>query len=290
MTLIDMHAHWSTRRGYPLQTEAELAMQRDVWKSEPQFTSEQEMADHFRSEGVKVILDLSFEQFRPVEVAAELHDYAFGVHRAHPDVVLGQWLHVNPRDNASLGELRRCISEAPGFVGLAVSGSRMAVTAADPLYEPFYRLCIEANIPALILVGYSGLGATMPGGDGIVIDHCHPRHLDLVAARYPDLKIVAGRPAWPWQTEMLAIMLHKPNVVCELHGWSPKYFTDDLKAEIRRRLSDRMMFGSDYPFLGYAQLRAAWRKEEYPENVLEAVLHGNAERYLAQFVPGLMPS
>ena len=27
LQVIDLHSHWSTRRGYPLQTEAELAQQ-----------------------------------------------------------------------------------------------------------------------------------------------------------------------------------------------------------------------------------------------------------------------
>ncbi len=32
---------------------------------------------------------------------------------------------------------------------------------------------------------------------------------------------------------MISILLHKPNVWSELHGWSPKYLTDALKREIR---------------------------------------------------------
>ena len=31
---------------------------------------------------------------------------------------------------------------------------------------------------------------------------------------------------------MIAVLLHKPNVWCELHGWSPKFFTEELKREI----------------------------------------------------------
>ena len=29
---IDVHSHWSTRLGYPLQTEAELAQQERTWQ------------------------------------------------------------------------------------------------------------------------------------------------------------------------------------------------------------------------------------------------------------------
>ncbi len=38
-----------------------------------------------------------------------------------------------------------------------------------------------------------------------MLDHGHPRHIDIVAARYPKLKVLAARPAYPWQNEMLAI-------------------------------------------------------------------------------------
>src|SRR5690606_4217795 len=103
------------------------------------------------------------------------------------------------------------------FVGLAVSGSG-GVPATDPSYDPFYALCVEQRVPALIFVGHVGLGAGLRGGKGIILDHCHPRHLDRVAARYPELTIVAARPAWPWQSEMISVMLHKANVWCELHG------------------------------------------------------------------------
>ena len=133
----------------------------------------------------------------------------------------------------------------------------------------------------MVFVGTTGLGAGFPGGNGIVLDHCHPRHLDRVAARYPELKVLAARPAWPWQTEMIAVLLHKANVWYELHGWSPKYLTDDLKREIGGRLKDRVMFGADYPLLGYERLIGDWRALGYGEEVLERVFHRNAEAFLA---------
>ena len=79
---------------------------------------------------------------------------------------------------------------------------------------------------------------------------------------------------------MIAVLLHKSNVWYELHGWSPKYFTPDLKHEISRRLRDRVMFGADYPLLSYERLIRDWRAEGYPEDVLERVFYRNAERFL----------
>jgi uncharacterized protein len=137
-------------------------------------------------------------------------------------------------------------------------------------------------VPALVFVGTTGLGAGMPGGNGIVLDHCHPRHLDAVAARYPKLTIVAGRPGWPWQTETNAVIIHKANIWYELHGWSPKYFSADLVHEIPRRLSDRITFGADYPLLTYERLIGDWHGLALGEDVVDKVFFRNAQRFLSQ--------
>jgi predicted TIM-barrel fold metal-dependent hydrolase len=126
----------------------------------------------------------------------------------------------------------------------------------------------------------------MPGGMGVVLDDGHPRHVDRVAARYPELKIIAGRPAWPWQDDMIAVLLHKGNIRYELHGWSPKYFTPALKKEIGRRLQDRVMFGWDWPTLTLERLTNDWRELGYAEEVYEKIFHRNAEA----FFPGAAPT
>jgi hypothetical protein len=228
------------------------------------------------------MLDLGVRMSQTVEEARSLHDYAFATQREHSDVILGHWLHVDPRHGrAAVDELDRCLRAAPAVVGLGVPGSGFNVPADDPSYEPLYRLCAEARAPVLIMVGTTGLGAGQPGGGGVRLDASHPRHLDEVAARHPELIIVASRPAWPWQTEMIAILLHKTSVWYELHGWSPRYFTPDLKLEIGRRLQDRVMFGADYPLLGYERLLGDWRAEGYAGDVLDKVLRRNAEAFLA---------
>jgi uncharacterized protein len=277
--IFDVHSHWGTRRGYPFQTEEELAQQERVFKSKPRYVTEDEMAEHFRSLGVRTILDLGVRAPAPIEEVRGLHEYAFAVQRRHGDVIHGNWLHVDPRmGRDAVDELARCLREGSGFVGLGVPGAGFNVAANDPSYRPLYELCVAAHAPVLIMVGTTGLGAGRPGGGGVKLDFSHPRHLDDVAADWPDLTIIASRPAWPWQTEMIAILLHKPNVWYEVHGWSPRYFTPDLKVEIGRRLQDRVMFGADYPMFTYERLVADWRSEGYAEDVLEKIFHRNAER------------
>ena len=40
----------------------------------------------------------------------------------------------------------------------------------------------------------------------------------IFPARFPKLKFLAGWPAYPWQDEMIAILVHKGNVHYELHS------------------------------------------------------------------------
>jgi uncharacterized protein len=279
--LIDMHSHWGTRRGYTLRTPEELALQKATWNSEPTYHSEEEMAAYFRRSGVQVVLDFGFTKFIPLDEARAMHDYGFATQRAHPKEILGHWIHIDPATGVEgVRELRRCVDAAPGFLGFAANGSASG-PASDPVWKPFYELCIEARIPVLIFVGTTGLGAGLPGGAGIVLDDCHPRHLDAAAAKYPQLTIVAARPGWPWQAETIAVLMHKRNIWYELHGWSPKYHQPDLKHDIARRLRDRVMFGADYPLFTYERLVREWREQGYSEEVLENVFHRNAERFLA---------
>ena len=79
---IDLHSHWSTRRGYPLQTEAELAQQERTWRSKPAYRSEAEMAEDFRRAGVRVILDFGYTKYLPIDEAREIHDYGFATQRS----------------------------------------------------------------------------------------------------------------------------------------------------------------------------------------------------------------
>ena len=278
--LFDCHSHWATRKGHIFRTEADLARQESIWKTKGRYYSEQEMLDVMRANRVRVILDMAWVRTLGMAEMREYNDYAFDVARRNRDVIFGHWLQFEPqRRNESLDEYRRARDADAGFVGFAVSGQSTGVPASDPLWYPFYELAIETKTPVMIMVGLTGIGQRVPGGYGIVLDNGHPRHVDIAAARYPELRVLAARPAYPWQEEMIAVLLHKANVSYELHGWGPKHFSDSLKREIARRLQDRVMFGCDFPVLEYPKVVADWRSLGYSEDVLEKALFRNAEAY-----------
>ena len=283
MKIFDCHSHWSTRKGYIFQDEAELRSQEKIWGTKASYQTEEEMAATLRKNGVRAILDIATPILFPMsmdEIRAA-HDYTFEVQRQYPDVIFGHWLTLDPRlGKDALKEFERARAAKAGFIGFAVVGQiANGYPASDPIWDPFYKLSIDVGVPVLIHSGLTGIGQGQPGGRGIILDHGHPRHIDAVAARFPELKILAARPAYPWQDEMIAVLLHKGNVHYELHGWSPKAFSPALKREIGGRLQDRIMFGCDYPVLKYEMMVDRWRGLGLSEDVLEKVFHKNAERY-----------
>ena len=84
----------------------------------------------------------------------------------------------------------------------------------------------------------------------------------------------------PVGREQLAVLAHKPNTWMDLSGWSPKRFAPELVREIRGRLQDRVLFGTDYPFLTHEQWLGAWATLDLPDEVTEKVLLANATRLL----------
>src|SRR3569832_865685 len=103
MRLFDCHSHWSTRRGYVLQSKEAQDSQRRIWGTEPQFETEDELAATLRRNNVRAMMDVAFTAFSPtpLEEIQALNDYTFEVQRRHPDVIFGHWLTFDPRIGAA---------------------------------------------------------------------------------------------------------------------------------------------------------------------------------------------
>jgi predicted TIM-barrel fold metal-dependent hydrolase len=287
--LFDCHSHWSTEQGYFFRGPDALASQKRIWGTEARFDTEEEMVSTFRKANARVILDLAVTMWMNFEEIREIHDYAFEIQRRNRDAIFGHWLTFSPHiGKAGIDEFERAASADAGFVGFAIIGQQPppGFPPSHPIWDPFYKRSIDANLPVLIHTGLTGYGQGLPGGNNIHLDDGHPRHIDMVAARFPELRILAGRPAFPWQDEMLAVMLHKPNISYELHGWSPKLFSQSLRREIGGRMQDRIMFGCDYPVLRFDMMIDRWRSLGFSEVVLKKVFHENAEAYF----PGARPA
>src|SRR5262245_10253287 len=196
------------------------------------------------------------------------------------DRIIQAWAAVDPfKGEVAIRQASTAIRELHmlGFHFHPIMG-RFAVD--DRRFYPLWETIDDLGVPVMIDVGTTGMGAGMPGGLGAKIRHAHPSAIDELAADFPDLTIIAAHPGWPWVDEMTAIALHKGNVYWEMSGWAPKHFPAQLKVDIRARLQDKVMFGSDYPSLPYERIFKEWRELDYSDAVMDKIFHANAERVL----------
>jgi predicted TIM-barrel fold metal-dependent hydrolase len=188
---------------------------------------------------------------------------------------------VDPwKGKRAVEEMSRAINEL-GLIGAKFHPGVQAFYPNDARFYPLYEKIVELNVPALFHTGTNGLGAGTPGGMGIRMDYTRPIYLDHVAADFPRMTIIGAHPAWPWHEEMLAIIAHKTNVFMDLSGWSPKYIPKSIMDEARTRLQDRILFGSDYPFILPQRWLADFASlEGFSAEVRKKILHDNAAKML----------
>ena len=105
-------------------------------------------------------------------------------------------------------------------------------------------------------------------------------HVDDIAADFPDLTIIMAHPAWPWVEEQIAVALHKPNVYLDLSGWAPRYIPQALIDETNTRLQDKVLFGSDFPYLPPDRWLSGFEQLDIRDDVRPKVLLENARRVL----------
>ena len=132
----------------------------------------------------------------------------------------------------------------------------------------------------LFHTGTSGIGAGQPGGQGIRLDYARPIRLDAVAAAFPSLNVIAAHFGYPWHLELLAMALHKTNIYIDISGWAPKYIPSEVIREMKGRLQDQFVFGSDYPFIQPERCLDELATMEVPEAALHKVLTENGKKLL----------
>jgi hypothetical protein len=197
--------------------------------------------------------------------------------RDFPDVFTGLG-SVDPHKGGAVDEVAK-IADL-GLRGVKFHPQLQAFAPDDPVYWPVFAACQEHGLLALFHTGTSGIGARQPGGQGIRLDYGHPLKLDAVAAEHPALDVVAAHFGWPWHMDLIAMALHKTNVYIDLSGWAPKRVPPEVIRELKGRLKDQFIWGSDYPFISPERCLAELDELDIPAGTLDTVLRANAARIL----------
>lgn len=276
---LDCHIHPATRE----YVELSLAPFREALKSYFRLSLEslsvEEMVEDLEAQGVRGIL-LGWDAETKTGAEPLSNDWVSQVVQRFPKVFVAGFAGVDPHKRGAFEEMQRAIFEL-GLKGFKFHPSAQEFYPNDRAFYPLFAFCCEQKVPVLFHTGMTGLGAGMPGGGRIRHKYARPiPHLDDLAADFPELTIIAAHPSWPFQEEMLAVCLHKPNVFMDLSGWSPKYFPESLKREIAGRLNEKALFGSDYPFIRPKRWLKDFELLPLSEGQRENILFRNAERVL----------
>jgi predicted TIM-barrel fold metal-dependent hydrolase len=278
MRIVDLHCYPGTREWIACQGPyvAELAR---YWKRDWSAKSEQQVVKDFADAGVEAVL-VALDLETTVRTPPVTNEYVHAMWKRHPQRIIQAWGAVEPaKGQIALEQIQTAVEEL-GLLGFHFHPIMQHFAVDDQRYYRMFELIDQLKAAVMIDVGTTGMGAGMPGGHGAVIRHAHPSSIDRLAADFPNLKIIMAHPGWPWVDETTAVALHKGNVYWEMSGWAPKYFPGNLKVDIRGRLQDKIMFGSDYPSMPYARILREWQELGYSDEVMEKVFHRNAERIL----------
>jgi len=277
--IIDLHCYPNTKEWIACQQPYVDALAK-YWGRAWTPKTEEDVVKDFADAGVQAVL-VALDLETTVHTPPCSNDFVAAMRKRHPERIIHAWAAVDPfKGEGALREARHAIEDL-GMLGFHFHPIMGHFAVNDRRFYPLFEVIDALKVPVMIDVGTTGMGAGMPGGMGAKIRDAHPSAIDELAADFPNLTIVAAHPGWPWVDEMTAVALHKGNVYWELSGWAPKYFPPQLKVDIRSRLKDKVMFGSDYPSLPYERIFREWGELGYKDDVMEQIFHGNAERALS---------
>ena len=160
---------------------------------------------------------------------------------AHPDRLIG-FLSVDPTQDGWQEEMRHGHREL-GLKGIKLLSMYAGFYPHDPRLDPLWQYAGDNQLPVLLHTGTTFV-AQAP------IDCTLPRHLDPVATKYPDVKIVMAHLSHPYEGECVAVIRKHPNVytdVSALH-YRPFQFYNSLMLVQEYGVWHKLLFGSDYPF------------------------------------------
>jgi len=228
-----------------------------AWRYPRHFNEDfRRQAKHARA-GVEVDLTVRYEQYRaaaPTDTMTIVFggkarrsglwvddQYVAEYTAAHRNNLIG-FLSIDPTQDNWERELRHGHQEL-GLRGVKLMPMYAGFRPEDPLLDPLWSYAQQHNLPVLLHTGTTFI-AQAP------IECTLPRHLDDVAIRYPNVKIILAHLAHPYEHECVAVIRKHPNLYADISAlhYRPFQLYHSLMLVQEYGVWDKLLFGSDYPF------------------------------------------
>jgi predicted TIM-barrel fold metal-dependent hydrolase len=161
--------------------------------------------------------------------------------RKYPGKFVG-FAYVDPRRADALSLLRHAVEDL-GLRGVKYGPIYNGVPLEDPRMVPIYNYCMANDLP---LTMHMGTTYTRDSP----IDLGRPIHVEPIARKYPRLKLIMAHMGHPWCEEAIVVIRKQPNVYGEISAlfYRPWQFYNMLVAVQEYKVTDKIFFGTDFPF------------------------------------------
>jgi uncharacterized protein len=159
----------------------------------------------------------------------------------YPDKFTG-FAYADPRRLDCMDRLRHAIEEL-GLKGVKFGPIYNGVALDDPRMAPVLEYCQANDLPLTMHMGTT-FGANAP------LELGRPIHVDAIARRYPDLKMIMAHMGHPWFEECIVTIRKQPNVYAEVSAifYRPWQFWNVLITAQEYLVTDKIFWGTDFPF------------------------------------------
>jgi predicted TIM-barrel fold metal-dependent hydrolase len=159
----------------------------------------------------------------------------------HSDKLIG-FLSVDPTQPGWQDELHQ------GHQDLKLKGIKLLSMYAgfypnDRKLDYLWEYATRHHLPVLLHTGTTFVSQAP-------LDCTLPRHLDDVAIRFPEVKIIMAHLSHPYEGECVVVIRKHPNVYsdCSALHYRPFQLYHSLMLVQEYGVWDKVLFGSDYPF------------------------------------------
>jgi predicted TIM-barrel fold metal-dependent hydrolase len=236
MTLVavDMHTHVGQHKQHVRAPLAEHEVR--AWGKVSWDVTLEEHRAASRAAAATVVLAFDAE---PVGVMVP-DDYVAGYVAGHDDLI--GFASVNPNRSDATGRLHRAVTEL-GLRGLKLGPTYQHFHPHDQACLRLLEQAQQLRIPVLWHQGTTFTAAAIG-------EYARPLQLDLVARRFPDLRMCIAHFGHPWVDEALTVARRHEHFFVDVSALDtrPWQLARALASAAEYRVLDRLLFGSDFPF------------------------------------------
>ena len=182
---------------------------------------------------------------------------------------------VDPRAADAADQFEQSITKL-GLRGIKLSPTYQAIDPRSPEYWQLYEIAVHHRVPVLMHCGGAYKGS---------LEWSDPSLLDKVALAFPDLKLIVAHFGQPYMEQTAILMRKNENVYADLSAryHRPWQLYNGVMIATEYLVTDRLLFGSDFPVLSPAEAIARFRgindwgagasMPKIPEEVIESIIY-----------------